>query len=200
VSGKLVTTPAWNKVGVTFTPYLRGKNAGMLSSSTTFNPEERKQMQAYMDEIYGVFKGHVVAIRGSRLKKPIDELAGGRVYTGKQALELGLVDKIGSLRDAIDFIAAKADVTDYDVRAIPEPKNFIEQIMESANGGKNDPKRLDVDTPKLKLPMPSFFDLATPHLQGLDPQRVQRIKMALQQLQTLHQEGVCLMMPEFLVK
>ena len=53
-----------------------------------------------MDEIYGVFKGHVTTARGKRLKKPIDDLAGGRVYTGKQALDLGLVDKLGTLEDA----------------------------------------------------------------------------------------------------
>ena len=62
-------------------------------------------MQAWMNEIYDVFKGHVRAIRGDRLKKPLDELAGGRVFTGRQALELGLVDRIGTLRDAIDHVA-----------------------------------------------------------------------------------------------
>lgn len=200
VSGKLVTNPMWAKIGVTFTPYQRGKNAGMLSSATPFNPDERAKMQGYMDEIYGVFKGHVMAIRGSRLKKPIDDLAGGRVYTGKQALELGLVDKIGTMRDAIDFVAAQANLSEYELRAVPEPKNLIEQIMESASGGKTDPKRLDVETPKLRWTGPTLLDLAGPHLKNLDPQRVKHVRMALQQLQTLHQEGVCLMMPEYLVK
>ena len=69
-----------------------------------------------MDEIYGVFKGHVVAARGKRLKKPIDELAGGRVFTGQQALELGLVDRLGSLPDAIQHVAAEAKLGDYDIR------------------------------------------------------------------------------------
>ncbi len=192
VSGKLVTNGMWNKVGITFTPYQRGKNAGMLSSGTPFNPEERERMQAYMDEIYGVFKGHVTASRGNRLKKPIDEIAGGRVFTGKQALELGLVDKIGTLQDAIHFVADKADLTEYEVRAVPEPKGLIEQILESAGGGRNDPKRLTAG--------PSLLELAAPHLQGLDPERVKLARRALRQLDTLRQEGVCLMMPEVLVK
>ena len=89
VSGKLVTNPMWEKVGITFKAYERGKNAGMLANDHAFTPEERQKMQGHMDEIYDVFKGHVTAIRGDRLKKPIDEFAGGRVYTGKQALELG---------------------------------------------------------------------------------------------------------------
>src|SRR5262249_621895 len=101
VSGKFMTTEMWKKVGVTFKAYQRGKNAGMLGSGRVFTREEKARMQAWMDNIYDVFKGHVVAIRGKKLKKPIDELAGGRVYTGRQALELGLVDRIGTLRDAI---------------------------------------------------------------------------------------------------
>ena len=199
VSGKLITNPMWAKAGITFTPYQRGKNAGMLSSATPFNPEERERMQSYMDEIYGVFKGHVKAIRGDRLKKPIDELAGGRVYTGKQALELGLVDKMGTMHDAVRFVAEQAKISDYDVRVVPEPKNIIEQIMEAASGGKDDPKRLDTTTPRLRLVGPSLVDMAAPHLQHLDPQRVRMIRTALRQLQTLHQEGVCLIMPEMLI-
>src|SRR5262249_42540420 len=116
VSGKLVTTGMWNSVGVTFKEYQRGANSGMLSTSRPFSKQERDRMQSWMDEIYGVFKGHVTAIRGNRLKKPLDEIAGGRVYTGRQALDLGLVDKIGTLNDAIKYVAGEAKVKDYDVR------------------------------------------------------------------------------------
>ena len=66
-----------------------------------FSDAERKKVQTWMNEVYGVFKGHVVAARGAKLKKPIDELAAGRVFTGQQALELGLVDEMGGLEDAI---------------------------------------------------------------------------------------------------
>src|SRR5207253_10849894 len=113
VSGKLVTTVAWKKIGITFKSYKRGENAGMLSSDAPFSKTERERMQGYMDDIYNVFKGHVMAIRGKKLAKPIDELAGGRVYTGKQALELGLVDKIGTLEDAIRHVAREAKLSDY---------------------------------------------------------------------------------------
>jgi protease-4 len=201
VSGKLITNPAWAKIGITFTPYQRGKNAGMLSSAKPFNAEERQKMQEYMDEIYGVFKGHVTAIRGDRLKKPLDELAGGRVFTGKQALEHGLVDKIGTLQDAVHHIAKEAGLKEYEVRVVPEPKNFIEQILEASGGGKDDPKRLDGPTaPRLKVGGPALWDLAAPHLKDLEPRRVRLIRTALRQLQTLQNEGVVLMMPEFLVK
>jgi protease-4 len=200
VAGKLNTNPMWAKVGITFKPYKRGENAGILASDHTFTTEERVKMQGWMDEIYGVFKGHVSASRGDRLKKPIDELAGGRVFTGKQALELGLVDRIGTLKDAIGYVADKANVTDYDVRVVPEPKNLIEQILEATGGGKQDKSHLDATARGIKLSGPSLADLAAPHLKDLDPQRVRLILRSLRQLETLQNEGVSLMMPEFLVR
>jgi protease-4 len=198
VSGKFATNAMWEKIGVTFKPYQRGKNAGMLSSDKTFTPEERKRMQAWMDEIYEVFKGHVVAIRGKRLQKPIDELAGGRVYTGKQALELGLVDKLGTLRDAIDHVAAKAQLKDYDIRVVPEPKNALERLLEEASGEHEDKPGLDasISRPPLTRSHVSLVDLALPHLRHMDPQRVRTIVRALEQMQLMQQEGVILMMPE----
>jgi protease-4 len=198
VSGKFATNDMWKKVGVTFHAYQRGKNAGVLASDHTFTPEERKRMQAWMDEIYDVFKGHVVAIRGKKLKKPIDELAGGRVYTGKQALELGLVDRIGTLRDALDFVAAQAKVKDYDVRVVPAPKNFLERVLEEATGAAEDKPGLDAVGPRLPAAgrQPSLVELAMPHLRHLDAERVRLIVRALGRLELTQQEGAILMMPE----
>ena len=105
LSGKLATTEMWGKVGITFKEYKRGQNAGIFSSEAVYSDSERARMRAFMDDVYGVFKNHVTEIRGNRLKKPIDDLAGGRVYTGRQALELGLVDRLGTLSDAVAFAA-----------------------------------------------------------------------------------------------
>jgi protease-4 len=199
VGGKFVTTGMWNKIGVTFKEYKRGENAALLSSSEAFTKPERERMQAWMDSIYNVFKGHVTAIRGSRLKKPLDEIAGGRVYTGRQALELGLVDKIGGLQDAIKHVASQAKVSDYEVRVVPEPKNFIERLLEELSGGKDDAKELDTKV-RLRLTsrQASLVDLAAPYLQQLDPQRVAAIKTALGRMQLLQAEGAVLMMPEMI--
>jgi protease-4 len=194
VSGKLVTTGLWKKAGISFKSYQRGENASMLSSAEVFSPRERERMQSYMDEIYQVFKGHVVAIRGTRLKKPIDELAGGRVYTGRQALDLGLVDRIGTLQDAIKHVADQAKIKDYEVREVPEPKNFMERLLEEASGGKDDSHGHG-----LAARHTSLVDLALPYLRHLDPARVRVVKRALERLQLLQQEGVILMMPEILV-
>jgi protease-4 len=189
VSGKLATAGLYDKLGISFKSYRRGQNSGMLASGDVFTPGERLKMRAYMDEIYGVFKGHVTAIRGTRLKKPIDDLAGGRVYTGKQAIELGLVDRLGTLHDAIKFVADQAKVSDYEVRVVPKPKSFLEQLMEA--GDSDEPRKgLDV------LHRPTLLELAQPYLRSIDPSRSGLVRMALGRLELINREGVILMMPE----
>ena len=199
VAGKLATGELWKKVGVTFNASKRGENAGMLASSRPFTPNERERMQSWMDDVYDVFKGHVQSSRGDRLKQPLDELAGGRVFTGKQALERGLVDKIGTLQDAIAHVAGLAKLSDYDVRVVPATKNFLEQLIEESSG-KEDSPGLDVAArmPALGGRI-SLVDLAMPYLQNLDPHRVTAVKLALRRLQLIQQEGVILMMPEIAI-
>jgi protease-4 len=193
VSGKIATTEMWKKIGITFKEYKRGQNAGILSTDDVFSESERARMRAFMDEVYGAFKKHVTDIRGPRLKKKIDDLAGGRVYTGKQALDLGLVDRIGTLSDAIAFVADKANIKDYDVRVVPEPKNFLEQLMEQFSGGKDETGHVSMMTGEN-----SILKLAAPYLQDLDPRRSAAVFSALRRLLILQKEGVVLSMPEIL--
>lgn len=192
VSGKFGTTPLWNNLGITFTPIQYGKNASLLSTATVFTDSEKRVMQKFMDDTYAVFKGHVTAARGQRLKEPIDKLAGGRVYTGRQALELGLVDKIGGLHDAVAFAAAAASLSDdHDVRVVPRPRNFMEMLMSDLNPAKDDGRHLAV---RQTLASP-VFQTVVPLLQNLDPSRVQAVKHALLQLSILQAEQVSLTMP-----
>ncbi len=194
VSGKFATTDMWKKVGVSWSPTKRGANADMLGSANVFTPEQRATMQTWMDEIYGVFKGHVVAIRGKKLKKEIDDLAGGRVYTGKQALELGLIDKLGGLDDAIDFAAKKAGLDKYDVRVLPRPKSFIELLLSDLQDGEKDNKTLSLAVQRF-APRTSLVDLALPQLKGLEPRRLRSVLQALYQMQLMQHEHVLTTMP-----
>jgi protease-4 len=192
VSGKFATTEMWSKVGITFKGYNRGQNAGMFSTDDVFSDSERARMRAFMDEVYAGFKNHVAEIRGNRLKKPIEELAGGRVYTGQQALELGLVDRLGTMSDAVAFAGDQAKIKDYDTRVVPEPKNFLEQFMEQASGDKDEAGHVGIADGG------SLFKLAEPYLLNLDPQRTAAVASALVQLEILQKEGVVLSMPEIL--
>jgi protease-4 len=203
VGGKMVTTPMWGKIGITFKEYDRGKNAGLLAGSHKFTDDQRTQLKTYMTEVYDVFKGHVTTARGTRLKKPVEELAGGRVYTGKQALELGLVDQIGSFDDAVKFVAKQANLGDkYDVRVIPEPKNFLEMLAAGMSGQTSEDEGKHVSAggrAGIRVPAGgtgSITELAMPYLQQLDPARVRTVRSALQRLDLMREEGVILAMPE----
>ena len=200
VGGKFATTDMWDKIGITWKSHQRGANAALLASDAVFSAQERKKFQDWMDEIYGVFKQHVVAIRGDRLKKKIDDLAGGRVFTGSQALELGLIDKIGSLDAAVAHVAAQAKLDDYELRVIPRPKNFLEIMLGDIAGKEDDEQTISVGRPVTQSANSvSVLDLALPYLRQMDPQRMASVKMALRRLDMLQHEGVLLMMPEIII-
>ncbi len=195
VGGKFATTPMWKKIGVTWSSNRRGENAALLSSDAVFSTGEREKMQTWMNDIYGVFKGHVVAARGAKLKKPIDELAAGRVFTGQQALDLGLVDRLGSLESAIHYAAEQAKLKHYDVRVYPEPKNFMQALFEELSDSDGEPNHLtlSVGAPACTT---SIVDLALPYLKGMDQERLDTIMASLRRLDLLQQEHAALMMPE----
>ncbi len=196
VSGKFATTAMWNKIGVTWHTYDRGANSGLFSSRGVFSDAERKQMRALMDEVYDDFKGHVVAIRGDRLKKDIDKLAGGRVFTGSQALELGLIDKIGGLEDAIAHVAEEAKIKDYEIRVLPKPKTFIDLLLADMGAVDDDEETGTLSLSSAWGPRTtSLFHAAMPYLEGLDPERVRSIEAAFQRLSMIEKEGVILAMP-----
>ncbi len=196
VGGKVATTEMWNKIGVSWDSSRRGANAALLSSDRVFSDAERKKMQDWMNDVYGVFKGHVVAARGAKLKKPIDELAAGRVFTGQQALELGLIDKIGGLEEALGDAAGRAKLKDYEVRVYPEPKNFFESLFEEMSDDEHDPNRLAMPAGVAPLGGASILELALPQLKGLDRNRLGLIKAALRRLDLIRHERAVLTMPE----
>ncbi len=192
ISGKLVTTNAWESIGIHWHSRKRGEMAGMLSSATKFSDKERAKIRHYMTTVYDIFKGHVVAARGDRLTKPIEELAEGRVFTGAQALELGLIDKIGGLNDAIKYAADQAKLGDYDIRVIPEPPGLFDAFM-GKNKGSEFVSTLQGKTSFSSWPM---FKTALPMLATIDPSRVQSLLQALKRIELIHQERVIMMMPE----
>jgi protease-4 len=164
-------------------------------------------MEMWMNEIYDVFKGHVVAIRGDKLAKPIDELAGGRVYTGKQALELGLIDKLGGIEDALTHAAGEAGLKDYRVQTLPGPVNFIDVLL-GTNSEDDDPSKLELSGKQVQVQSPAMtrawanqlFSRIAPELAAVDPDRVTRLRKALLMLSILRDEGVSMHMPLYGVR
>ena len=182
IGGKLVTTGLWDKLGVAWVPYRRGANAGFLSSSATFTASERTRMEELIHEVDSIFRGHVADGRAGRLVRPIDEIAGGRVYTGAQALDLGLVDEIGGVTDAIQWAAAQAKLGKYEIAVLPEPINPFAFFGEAV-GRRDSPSDLAIDPEALRL------------LSAADPAKAQALRHALAVLGLMRTETVLTIMP-----
>jgi len=195
VGGKLVTADLWDKLGVNWVGHRRGANADLFNSDRPFDGPQRQVLERYMQTVYDVFKGHVAQARDGKLNKPLDEIAGGRVYTGRQALDLGLVDRIGGLEQAVQYVAAKASLDDYEVRVIPEPQDFITMLMDQYSGKGERPSDISISGAVSLLAnhpvMASLLNL----LQKTEPQRARALLQALQRIELIRTEGVVMMMP-----
>jgi protease-4 len=117
------------KLGITTHSTQRGKNAGAQSMFRPFTEEESTLVRNSMLQVYGTFKKRIEDGRGERLKGELEAMAGGRVYTGARALELGLVDELGGLGEAIAHAAEKAGVDADAVKLVPEPKSALEGLF-----------------------------------------------------------------------
>ena len=94
------------------------------------NPQEAEAMQAYVNNGYRLFLQRVAD--GRKMKpEDVDKIAQGRVWTGRQALQIRLVDKLGTLEDAIAEAARRAKVKDYSVTHSPAPSNWYDQFLAS---------------------------------------------------------------------
>ncbi len=196
VGGKIVTTDMWNKIGINWVPFKRGENADLLNSRERFTDGQRQKITDWMNEIYDVFKGHVTKCRGDKLTKPLDSLAGGRVYTGKQALDVGLIDKIGGLHDAVEFAARKAQISDYEVRTIPETKDFIQILLGEMSGEGERPSDISVRAGvSLFARRSPLVEAILPIVRQLEPMRAKAMMQMLQRIELLRSESVITMMP-----
>lgn len=129
VGGKVYFGELLEKVGVGYYSFTRGRNAGMLGSATGFSPLEKQKVTSSMLETYSMFKDRVLATRAGRIKGDLENLAQGRVFSGKRALELGLIDQIGDIEDAIDYVAEKCKLDDsYSLLWLPRPQTLMELV------------------------------------------------------------------------
>ena len=125
-----------NKVGITFDRVKTGQYADAPSATRALTITEQRFLQAGVDSVYHTFKSRVAAGRQKSVDY-IDSIAQGRVWTGADAIKVGLVDKIGTLNDALASAAKMAKLKGYSIKAYPESRSFIEEFFE---GYKNEIK------------------------------------------------------------
>ena len=107
--------------------------AGMLQLDRPMSQQAKMIMQSGVEHVYTRFLSLVADARDST-PSAIHEIAQGRVWTGKKALELGLVDELGDLNDAIASAATLAGINDYRVNYRRKPLSMIEQVMMEIRG------------------------------------------------------------------
>jgi protease-4 len=117
------------KLGIHFDTVATSASAAGFTPFFNTSAEEAVATQMMVDSIYNDFISRVAAGRG-KTKAEIHEIAQGRVWTGKKAVELGLVDRIGGYDDAVECAARMAKVKDYKIIEYPKVKEPIEQFME----------------------------------------------------------------------
>jgi protease-4 len=119
-----------NKLGITFDGVKTGPFADMPSAVRPLNDAEKQFVQNSIDTIYTTFKQRVA--EGRRLPlQVVDSIAQGRVWTGERAKQIGLVDRLGNIDDAVRCAARMAKVKEYRLKEYPEKKNFLERFLKS---------------------------------------------------------------------
>ena len=128
------------KVGVGIETIGSNKHSDALSLMRPFDNAELAYMQASVEDIYELFVKLVADSRKLTVEQ-VDAIAQGRVWAATDALQIGLIDEIGTLEDAISYAAALADMNssdEYSVVGYPAPLTFIEQLMEQFSGSKTE--------------------------------------------------------------
>jgi len=120
-----------DKLGITFDGVRTSSYADMFLPSQSLEPGERRLLGQYIDETYNTFLQRVAEGRAMDTSA-VHEIAQGRVWSGEDAQRVGLVDTLGTLREAVAIAGEAAGMGDgpYQTRILPRPKTFFQRLNE----------------------------------------------------------------------
>jgi protease-4 len=132
LGGKLLTKGFWDKLGVTYDEVHTSDNGTMFTSSQDYTPKEWDKFQQWLDRVYADFTSKVAL--GRKLDKAkVLEIAKGRIWTGEDALGLGLVDALGGFDVALKLAKESAKIPpgdDVNLVVFPRKKSFFESLTQ----------------------------------------------------------------------
>ena len=135
-AGKPVLRQFWQDIGVTWGRVQRGANAGMWSTDLDYDARGRARLETFLDHVYGAFVTGVA--RGRALpESAVQKSAQGRVWTGAQAKELGLVDELGGFARALELARDAIGVAPerpVELRVYPRPRSPFEEVLDLMRG------------------------------------------------------------------
>jgi protease-4 len=138
--GKFITGGTFDKVGANIESVIIGRNAGIASPDRPFTDSERQKLRAQMRDFYDGFLQKVASSRKMTVEQ-VDKLGQGRVWTGAQAQQNGLVDALGGLDRAIALAKERAGIpadTAVEIVTYPARKSLAELLVEQLSGSGND--------------------------------------------------------------
>jgi len=132
IVGKMYTPEFWKKLGITFDSEQFGKNARLFSSLTRLDGDQKALLDRTLDDIYDTFVSRVAA---ARKKKPeeVEEVAKGRIWSGADALEKGLVDELGGYRAAFAAVRSRLGRSPESLRVIkpfPREPSIVDFVLQ----------------------------------------------------------------------
>jgi len=140
LGGKMLTSGLWDKAGLSWDEVHQGENATMFTGTHDFTPAEWGRFQAWLDRVYMDFTGKVA--EGRKLpKEKVLEIAKGRIWSGQDAKNLGLVDELGGYDTALKLAKKAAGVPESDdvkIVVFPRPKTFYQSVIERRGPDNSD--------------------------------------------------------------
>lgn len=184
VGGKFVMKDLFDKLGVHTERFAKGNNAGLFSSNEPFSDRQKVMVTTWMKSTYDQFTGRVMTTRTGKIKD-IDRVARGRIFTARQAKELGMVDEIGGIGAAIKAAADKGGLKAgaYDVKQVPSPKTLGDYLSGAAQQEARFPFQ-----PKVEVNLDGVLGAISPALR-------RQLGQQLQMVQLLQGRPVILMSP-----
>ncbi len=140
LGGKMLTSGLWDKVGLSWDEVHQGNNATMFTGTHDYTPAEWARFQAWLDRVYVDFTGKVV--EGRKLpREKVLEIAKGRIWSGQDAKNLGLVDELGGYDTALKLAKKAIGVSEGDdvkIVVYPRPKTFLQSVIDRRGADNSD--------------------------------------------------------------
>jgi protease-4 len=187
VGGKFVLRDLFEKIGLKTETFQKGRNADLFSSNQPFTDRQRTMVTSWMKQTYDQFTQRVMTTRKGKIKD-IDAVARGRIFIASQAKELGMVDEIGGINDAIADAANKGGLSQggFEVKVLPPPKTLADYVNGSAGSGPHAAFPL---RPKVEVNVAGSF------MQAVPPPLRKALGQQFQVIQLLQDRPVVLVSP-----
>jgi protease-4 len=143
LGGKMVTEDMWKKIGITWDEVHVGANSSIYSAIYPYDEQGEAYLKATLDRIYQDFTEKVAEGRGMPLEE-VREVAKGRIWSGTDALEIGLVDELGGMTKALELAREAAGLepgADVRLKPYPTPKTAFQLLFDEGPNNSEEAAR-----------------------------------------------------------